>query len=176
MHARPDRPLSRRALLHSAAAVGLVVAAGSLAACGTSSVAAVPTPGPDQTALDVLITNEIALIRAYQVALAAHPQIGTQVRAFLADHEAHLRAVCSLADIAVPSVAPAPTPGTPAPPTPAALAAQRAALATLESAAHARYGTGARGAHDGMTAAVLASAGACEAAHAALLAPGSSAA
>ena len=176
MHARPDRPLSRRALLHSAAAVGLVVAAGSLDACGTTSVAVAPAPGPDQGALDGLITNEIALIRAYQVALAAHPQLGTQVRTFLADHEAHLRAVCSLADIAVPSAAPAPTLPTPAAPTAVAIATQRAALATLESAAHARYVTGARGAHDGMTAAVLASAGSCEAAHAALLAPGSSAA
>jgi hypothetical protein len=176
MHARPDRPLSRRALLHSAAAVGLVVAAGALAACGTSSVALAPTPGPDQTALEGLVTNEIALIRAYQVALAAHPQIGTQIRTFLADHEAHLRAVCSLADIAVPSGAPAPTPATPGAATAAVIAAQRAALAKLESAAHARYVTGARGAPDGMTAAVLASAGACEAAHAALLASGTSAA
>jgi hypothetical protein len=118
-------------------------------------------------------TSERALVAAYDDAMGAHPDLATALGAFRADHAAHLKA---LNPDLVLSPAPAPMPTSTASPTvpasPPASPPAATVLATLNDletrAAAARLGDMATA--TGSLAALLASIGGCEAAHAATLA------
>ncbi len=135
----------------------------------TASPPAAPATLADPTA-QAAATSERALVAAYDDAIRAHPDLATALGAVRADHVAHLKALnpdLALSAAPVPSSTGSPTvPASPPASPPAATVL--AALTDLETrAAAARLGDMATA--TGSLAALLASIGGCEAAHAATL-------
>jgi Ferritin-like domain len=137
-----------------------------------------PTAGPpaapatlaDPTA-QAAATSERAMVAAYDDAMRAHPELATALGAFRADHAAHLKALNP--DVVLsPAPVPSSTGSSSAPASPPASPPAATVLATLTDletrAAAARLGDMATA--TGSLAALLASIGGCEAAHAATLA------
>lgn len=136
----------------------------------TASPPAAPATLADPTA-QAAATSERALVAAYDDAIRAHPDLATALGAVRADHVAHLKALnpdLVLSAAPVPSSTGSPTvPASPPASPPAATVL--ASLTDLEArAAAARLGDMATA--TGSLAALLASIGGCEAAHAATLA------
>lgn len=160
---RPPR-LDRRALLRGAAVLGAGAAAGGCASAGPADPPAVPaTPDPETRLLQRLIADKETTIALYRRAAAKH----TRLRAYQHRHEVHLAELRRHLPPSVAAVSPSPT--TPAVPTASpstdvedvsidrlralereAAAARPAQLASVSPA----------------LAQLLASIGACEAAHA----------
>ncbi len=142
----------------------------------SATAPAAVTATADPTA-QAAATSERALISAYDNAMRAHPDLATALGALRADHVGHLKALDAEA-----VVSPAPVPALPAvpssvgspiaPASPAASPSTAAVVATLTDletrAAAARLDDMATA--TGSLAALLASIGGCEAAHAATLA------
>lgn len=113
--------LSRRALLGLAAAV-------PLAACTSSDEGPPPAPDPDDLLRDAAVGRERALLRQYDAALVALPDLAVTLAPVRAEHAQHLAALLG----AEPSTTPAPV----VPVTLAALvAAERQAAAAHGQAA-----------------------------------------
>lgn len=138
-----------------------------------ASPPAAPATLADPTA-QAAATSERALVAAYDDAMRAHPDLAGALGAFRADHAAHLKALN--ADVALSPAPVPPSASTPIAPTSPASPAMSpstatvvAALTDLETrAAAARLDDMATA--SGSLAALLASIGGCEAAHAAALA------
>lgn len=155
---------TRRAVLGGSAAVVLATVTG----CTKVGPASAPTPGPEVGLLETVIHDEAALIALYAAVMAAHQSLGDRLRP-LRDHHAQHLAV--LERHYVPgtdsgTVTPAPRPPATAP------TGQSRALSALRSAE--RRAAAARADEAGRAAPglaqLLASIGACEAAHAQVLA------
>jgi hypothetical protein len=164
-------PLPRRAVLVGAAALG----ATGLAACSPDRATPPPRPDPD-VLLRLRVAGEVrSLLVAYAAVIATHPATGARLRPFAAETRAHDRALSG-----PPGALPTPsrrtaTTGTPASsspapsPVPSTTAAALAWLAGLErTAAERRRRELLRAGPD--LARLLASVGASEATHAALIA------
>jgi hypothetical protein len=140
----------------------------ALAGCLPGSEPEAPRLSPDQR-LRARVADEVdALAARYDAVIARFPAGRSQLSTLSAEHQAHARA---LRGRRTSSTTPSPsaTPSASAPPAvPATLAAARAALAAAERAAARRRGRQARGCGPEL-ARLLASIGACEATHAALL-------
>jgi hypothetical protein len=164
-------PLPRRAVLVGAAALGATGLAGGLSACSPGRTAPPPPPDPD-VQLRLRVAAEVrSLLAAYAAVIATHPATGSRLRPFAAETRAHDRALSG-----PPGALPTPSPRTassgssPAPsPVPATQAAAVAWLAGLERAAAVRRRRELLRAGPDL-ARLLASVGASEATHAALLA------
>jgi hypothetical protein len=176
--ARGDRP-SRRSVLASG---GLLL----LAACTGSSPVRAPQLTADQRLARRVAAEIIVLSAAYAATIAAHPRTRRELAPLAAEHEAHLTALAALQPAPTatpstsssgstsPSAAASPTaaasPSASSPPVAPSPAAARTALATAEEAAAARRRHQAGDAGPDL-ARLLASIAACEAVHAALVAP-----
>lgn len=138
----------------------------------TASPPAAPATLADPTA-QAAATTERTLVAAYDDAIRAHPDLATALGAVRADHVAHLKALnpdLVLSAAPVPSSTGSPTvpASPPASPPAATVLAVVAMLTDLETrAAAARLGDMATA--TGSLAALLASIGGCEAAHATTL-------
>jgi len=147
-------------------------AASTPAAPATTTNASARATLADPTA-QAAATSERALVAAYDDAMRAHPDLATALGAVRADHVAHLKALnpdLVLSPAPVPSSTGSPTApaSPPASPPAATVLAVVAMLTDLETrAAAARLGDMATA--TGSLAALLASIGGCEAAHAATL-------
>ena len=157
---------TRRALLVAAASGSLLAGCKGIAALGP-----VPPPGPDVITLEHAIASEELMIARYRAALTAlvrqgrHPDL---VAGLLTEHSRHLAALRSRLvlppRLATERPRPSPTP----PPVPAGHAQVLDYLAAAERAAAARL-LGQLQHVPAPLAQLMASIGACEAAHAALL-------
>jgi hypothetical protein len=173
-----DDQVSRRRVLSAAAGLGATLLVTS--ACSSQSSAdrqptATPSIGPDVGIREGAAEAERALLAAYAATIARHPELTERLAAPSAHHEEHLSALSPLSPPATPTPtvsAPASSPaaggagvssGVPDDP----LAAV-AALATAERVAAGRQLEYLGAASPGL-ARLLASVGAAEAAHAAVL-------
>jgi len=139
-------------------ATGAVLA---LAGCLPADESAPPPPDPDLVLRRRVAAEVRALVAAYAAATAAFPALAARLGPLAAEHDAHVAAL----DPRPPST---PPPSLPMPPTPATATATLDRLADLErSAARRRTSQSLRAGSD--LARLLASVGACNAVHAALL-------
>lgn len=136
--------LSRRALLGLAATVPLT-------ACTSSDEGPPPLPDPDDLLRDAAVGREQALLRQYDAALLALPDLAPRLAPVRAEHAEHLAALLG----AAPSAAPTAAPGAPV---------TLAALAVAERQAAAAHGQAALEASREL-AGLLASLSASEASH-----------
>jgi hypothetical protein len=168
-------PLPRRAVLVGAVALGATGLAAGLAACSPDRTTPPPPPDPDVVLRLKVATEVRSLLAAYAAVIATHPATGARLRPFAAETRAHDRALSG-----PPGALPTPSPraastgvqasSSPAPsPLPTTPAGALAWLAGLERAAAVRRrGQVLRAGPD--LARLLASVGASEATHAALIA------
>lgn len=158
---------TRRAVLGGLGGSAAAVLA-TVAGCTKISPAAAPPPGPDVALLDGVIQNEADLIALYEAVMAAHQALGARLRPL---HDHHARHLAVLQRHYVPgtdsgTTTPAPRPAATAPAGESrALAALRAAEREAAAARAGEVGRAAPG-----LAQLLAGIGACEAAHAQVLA------
>ena len=168
-------PLPRRAVLAGAAVLGATGLAAGLSACSPDRASPPPPPDPD-VVLRLKVAGEVrSLLAAYAAVIATHPATGARLRPFAAETRAHDRALSGPPGaLATPSPRTAstgtragssPTPS-PVPTTPAGALAW---LAGLERAAAVRRRRQLLPAGPDL-ARLLASIGASEATHAALIA------
>ncbi len=160
----------------------VAAAAGSLLLAGCKGLAALgppPKPGADVGTLERAIAAEDEMVRLYRAAvtaLAGQPRVAEVVGDVLAEHEAHLRRLRArlIVPRGRPSASPGARPGSglrPMPSLPAAGTPPRqiiAGLVSAENAAAARL-TGQLLTMPPAVAQLMASIGASEAGHAALL-------
>ncbi|RKS77391.1 hypothetical protein CLV35_1077 [Motilibacter peucedani] len=160
---RELRP-SRRALL-------LAAGAAALAGCTGRSAPPRPTPAPvdpDEALREAARTREAGLVAAHEAAVAARPELAARLAPLLAHHREHLAALGGTSSPAPTGSAPAGAGASTAPGTRPSAATALARLRAAEAAA----GTAALRtlpAASPRLRPLLASVGACEAAHAALL-------
>jgi hypothetical protein len=165
------RTLLGRALLATAAQIGGL--AGTLAAAGCGRRTA-PAPHPDVGVLVGVIGNEEHLVALYEQARQRHASLAKTVDPALSHHREHLAALRRHyrpggARGASPSASPSPRRPVPAPRVPGEPDKAVAALRAAERAAAAALGAEVGRVSPGL-AQLLASIGACEASHDALLA------
>lgn len=153
MNSRP----TRRAVL-SAGAVGLVAACTARRPPGAVRPA---RPHPDVALTAAAVSRELALLTAYDAALAATPALASRLAPLRAEHAEHLRAL-GAGPAGNPTASPAPAPA----PEPARGAGgqARSSLATAERTAAAAHAAATVTA-SARLAAVLASLAASEASH-----------
>ena len=167
-------PVPRRTVL---AGVALLAAGGAAALAGCSAGEPSPAPRPDpDVALRLRVAVEVRqLLAAYAAVIAVHPTTGPRLRPLAAETRAHDRALTgppgAIATPTTPGSASATTGSAPLPsasPVPVTAAAAVAWLAGLERDAAVRRRTELLRAGPDL-ARLLASVGASEATHAALL-------
>jgi hypothetical protein len=151
-------------VLGGSAAAILVTVTG----CSKVSPAASPTPGPEVALLEGVIQNEAGLIALYEAVMAAHTSLADSLRPL---HDHHTQHLAVLKRHYVPgtdtgTATPAPRPTATAP---ASRSRALAALRAAERKAAAARADDVRHATPGL-AQLLAGIGACEAAHAQVLA------
>jgi hypothetical protein len=177
----PEGGLSRRTVLLTAGAVGLLAACRLTA--GSTDARPTPIVDPDRGRLAGALSAEAALLASYDATVGAHPALTPALAAIHADHTAHqsaLAAELSRREVAQRSAgrpkSPQPAVGSPPPgsmpappPVPADVPAAVRALVAAETTAAGARGTEAVAAAADL-AALLGSVAASEAAHAAVLA------
>jgi hypothetical protein len=164
-------PLPRRAVLAGAVALGATGLTAGLAACSPDRATPPPPPDPD-VVLRLKVAAEVrSLLAAYAAVIATHPATGARLRPFAAETRAHDRALSGPPGaLATPSPKTARAGSSPTPsPVPATPAGALAWLAGLERAAAVRRRRQLLRAGPDL-ARLLASIGASEATHAALIA------
>jgi hypothetical protein len=167
-------PLPRRAVLVGAAALGATGLASGLSACTAGRATPPPPPDPD-VLLRLRAAAEVrSLLAAYAAVIATHPATGARLRPFAAETRAHDRALSgppgALPTPSRRASTGAPASSSPAPsPVPSTTAGALAWLVGLEREAAGRRRRELRRAGPDL-ARLLASVGASEATHAALLA------
>ena len=159
---------TRRAVLRA----GLVLAAGATGTAACSGGSSAPEPRPpsaDDLVREAVRTTVAALTSAYQVAIAAVPDLVAPAGSLLAEHRAHLAALGAGPSPTTSTSAGTPAPaGSPVPTPPASVAEALDRLVPLESAA-ARANAAQSANASGPLARLVASIASCEAAHAAVL-------
>jgi hypothetical protein len=165
-------PLPRRAVLVGAAALGVTALAAGLAGCSPDRATSPPPPDPD-VELRLRVAGEVrSLLAAYAAVIATHPATGAKLRPLAAETRAHDRALSGPPGaLATPTTrtASTATPASSSPsPVPTTSSGALAWLAGLERAASVRRRRQLLRAGPDL-ARLLASVGASEATHAALI-------
>lgn len=183
----PSAPSRRSALITGCAGlVGLAASGTAVTACGRGGGAPAPSdppapaPDPDAGVRESARRAEEALLALHAATVARHPDLGAELAPATGHHRRHLDALTpatgrrATAATDPGRTAPTPTPATttttPAPAVPDDPGAALAAVRDAESDAAAERLLDCVASTDAGLAAVLASVGAAEAAHAALLA------
>lgn len=164
---RSAAPTRRAVLGGSAAALATLTTLTAASGCTSTGQAAAPTPGPEVTLLDGVIKSEAALVALYEAVLAAHSSLADRLTPLRDHHTQHLSVLKRhyVPGTNTGTATPAPAPAATAP------VSESRALAALRGAerqAAAARADEVRRAAPGL-AQLLASIGACEAAHAQVL-------
>ena len=152
---------TRRTVLAGALVLVTVAACSDSPPPPTGRPGEVPRNDPDRPIVDAVVADKLALLREYDAALVARPELAKELGSLRAAHQAHLDALGQPPVDATPS------------PSPTVAAETRAAilrrLAVAEKDAAGRRVTQCRELRSGAVARLVAAIGGAEAAHAARL-------